>query len=91
MDNILYVCDVTGYFSIVLFSIVLTIVYYILTQSIKECALFKGNVYFASKRLQGKELERGTIFESEQTNQSGFFVAKKSFSIGAALRESTES
>ncbi|XP_022796814.1 probable serine/threonine-protein kinase DDB_G0271682 [Stylophora pistillata] len=52
-------------------------VYYILIRNIEKCALFQGDVYLASKRLQGKELEKGTILKSEQTNQTRFFVADR--------------
>ena len=50
---------------------------YILIQNIKECALFKGHVYHASKKLRGKELERGTILQKDPNDKTRFVVADR--------------
>ena len=49
---------------------------YILIQNIKECALFKGHVYHASKKLRGKELERGTILQKDPNDKARFRVVE---------------
>ena len=49
---------------------------YILIQNIKECALFKGHVYHASKKLRGKELERGTILQKDPNDKTRFRVVE---------------
>ena len=50
---------------------------YILTQNIKECALFRRHVYHASIRLRGKELERGTILQKDPNDKTRFVVADR--------------
>ena len=50
---------------------------YILTQNIKECALFERHVYHASKKLRGKELERGTILQKDPNDKTRFVVADR--------------
>ena len=50
---------------------------YILTQNIKECTLFKRHVYHASKKLLGKELERGTILQKDPNDKTRFVVADR--------------
>ena len=51
--------------------------YFILIQNIKECAFYKRHVYRASKKLRGKELERGTILEKDQSNKTRFVLADR--------------
>ncbi|XP_058971327.2 tropomyosin [Pocillopora verrucosa] len=50
---------------------------YILIQNIRECALFKRHVYHASKKLRGKELERGTILQKDPNDKTRFVVADR--------------
>ena len=50
---------------------------YILTQNIEECALFRRHVYHASKKLLGKELERGTILQKDPNDETRFVVADR--------------
>ena len=50
---------------------------YVLIQNIKECALFKGHVYHASKKLRGKELERGTILQKDPNDETRLVVADR--------------
>ena len=49
---------------------------YILIQNIKECALLKGHVYHASKKLRGKELEKGTILQKDPNDKTRFRVVE---------------
>ena len=69
VDNIRYFCLPDNKFSMT--------AHYILTQNIKECALFRRHVYHASKKLQGKELERGTILQKDPNDKTRFVVADR--------------
>ena len=71
MNNIRFICDVN-----VINSCSMTL-YFILIQNIKDCAFYKRHVYHASKKLRGKELERGTILEKDQTNKTRFVLADR--------------
>ena len=50
---------------------------YILTQNIEVCALLKRHIYHASKKLRGKELERGTILQKDPNDETRFVVADR--------------
>ena len=67
-DNIRSFYDFTNKFSMT--------ASYILIQNIRECALFKRHVYHASKKLRGKELERGTILQKDPNDKTRFRVVE---------------
>ena len=69
VDNIRSFCDFTNKFGMT--------ASYILIQNIRECALFKRHVYHASKKLRGKELERGTILQKDPNDETRFVVADR--------------
>ena len=69
MDNIRYFCLPDNKLSMT--------ARYILTQNIKECTLFRRHVYHASKKLRGKELERGTILQKDPNDKTRFVVADR--------------
>ena len=68
-DNIRSFYDFTNKFSMT--------ASYILIQNIRECAFFRRYVYHASKKLRGKELERGTILQKDPNDKTRFVVADR--------------